>query len=136
MHVRMGRTACSTCARTSGLVCSNARETSGHLGGCSDTDARQLDARAGVQTGWRDLQKPGHQPWRAAKKSRDVRIVRDNQKDVVDRYNDMLKEVLVLADRIKAQVASIEGDVSLLERVSVGPSSSGEKSVGSKLKVP
>lgn len=53
------------------------------------------------------------------------RTVHDNQKDMVDRYNDMLKEVLALADRIEARVASIEGDVGLLKRVSAGPSSSG-----------
>ncbi|PON64387.1 hypothetical protein PanWU01x14_124560 [Parasponia andersonii] len=37
--------------------------------------------------------------------------VRDNQKDMVDRYNDLLKEVLTLADRIEARMASMEGDV-------------------------
>ncbi|PON59453.1 hypothetical protein PanWU01x14_159630 [Parasponia andersonii] len=64
------------------------------------------------------------------------RTVRDNQKDMVDRYNDMLKEILALAGRIEAHMASMEGDVSLLKRVSAGPSSGNEKGGGSKLKVP
>ncbi|PON63734.1 hypothetical protein PanWU01x14_128900, partial [Parasponia andersonii] len=36
--------------------------------------------------------------------------VRDNQKDMVVRYNDMLKEILALADRVQASLASMEGD--------------------------
>ncbi|PON72985.1 hypothetical protein PanWU01x14_061350, partial [Parasponia andersonii] len=64
------------------------------------------------------------------------RTVRDNQKDMVDRYNDLLKEVLTLADRIEARMASMEEDVGLLKRVSARPSSSSENGGGSKLKVP
>ncbi|PON33158.1 hypothetical protein PanWU01x14_354890, partial [Parasponia andersonii] len=62
------------------------------------------------------------------------RTVRDNQKDMVDQYNDMRKEILALADHVEARLASMEGDVSLLKRVSVGPSSSNEKGGDSKLK--
>ncbi|PON73349.1 hypothetical protein PanWU01x14_058530, partial [Parasponia andersonii] len=49
----------------------------------------------------------------------------DHQEDMVDQYNDMLKEIL--ADRIETHMASMEGDVGLLKKVLARPSISSEK---------